>query len=71
MVAEDAMIINFYLAESDQELLAQVRRISESRRRSLSFVVREALESYCLAKGRPGRPKPTHRRALREPKSEE
>jgi len=65
------MIINFYLPESDQRLLEQVRRISESRRRSVSFVVREALESYCLAAARRLRTKSAQRRVTREPKADE
>jgi hypothetical protein len=65
------MIINFYLPESEQRLLEQVRRISEARRRSVSFVMREALESYCLAASRRAGRNPKPRRVPGEPKAEE
>ncbi len=65
------MILNFYLPESDQRLLDQIRRISENRRRSLSFVVREALESYCLAAARRSKRHSTPRRVSGEPETQE
>lgn len=42
------MILNLYLPETDRRLLEQLKSISERKRRSLSFLVREALEVYLL-----------------------
>jgi hypothetical protein len=43
------MIINVYIPDYEEKLINQIRQISENRRRSFSFVVREALESFLLA----------------------
>jgi hypothetical protein len=42
------MIFNVYLPESDRRLIEQLKSISTRKRRSLSFLVREALEFYLL-----------------------
>jgi hypothetical protein len=42
------MIVNFYLPDSDTKLLELVKSISGQKRRSVSYVVREALEYYLL-----------------------
>jgi predicted DNA-binding protein len=42
------MIINFYLPESDSRLIDHLRSVSGQKKRSLSFIVREALEYYLL-----------------------
>jgi len=42
------MIVNFYLPESDTKLLELVKTISGQKRRSVSYVLREALEYYLL-----------------------
>jgi predicted DNA-binding protein len=42
------MIINFYLPENDSRLIDQLKNVSEQKRRSFSFIVREALEYYLL-----------------------
>lgn len=42
------MIFNFYIPEGDRRLLEELKVISDQKRRSLSFVVREALELYLL-----------------------
>jgi hypothetical protein len=42
------MIFNVYLPENDRKLIEQLKSISERKRRSLSFLVREALEFYLL-----------------------
>jgi len=42
------MIINFYLPESDAKLIDHLRSVSGQKRRSLSFIVREAIEYYLL-----------------------
>lgn len=43
------MIINFYLPDNDAKLIDKLKSISGSKRRSFSFVVREALEYYLLS----------------------
>ncbi len=40
------MIVNFYLSDQDSELVNKLKSISDKKRRSFSFVVREALEYY-------------------------
>jgi predicted transcriptional regulator len=40
------MIINFYISDQHTRLLDQVKLISEEKKRSVSFIIREALESY-------------------------
>lgn len=40
------MIVNFYLPDQDAELVNKLKNISGKKRRSFSFVVREALEYY-------------------------
>lgn len=40
------MIINFYLPDQDSKLVDKLKSISDQKRRSFSFVVREALEYY-------------------------
>lgn len=40
------MIINFYLSDQDSKLVDKLKSISDKKRRSFSFVVREALEYY-------------------------
>ena len=42
------MIINFYLPENDQKLIDVLKNVSDQKRRSFSFVVREALEYYLV-----------------------
>lgn len=42
------MIINFYLPDQDAQLVDKLKSISDQKRRSFSFVVREALEYYLL-----------------------
>ncbi|MBN1596317.1 hypothetical protein JW933_10365 [candidate division FCPU426 bacterium] len=42
------MIINFYLPENDSRIIDLLKNVSEQKRRSFSFVVREALEHYLL-----------------------
>ncbi len=40
------MIINFYLPENDSKLIDQLKNVSEQKKRSFSFIVREALDYY-------------------------
>jgi hypothetical protein len=40
------MIINFYISDQDTRLIDRLKVISEEKNRSISFVIREALESY-------------------------
>lgn len=40
------MIINFYIPDQDAKLVDKLKSISNRKRRSFSFVVREALEHY-------------------------
>lgn len=42
------MIINIYIPESDSRLIEKIKSISGQKRRSFSFVIREALEHYLL-----------------------
>lgn len=42
------MIINFYLPENDSKLIEHLKIASGQKKRSLSFIVREALEYYLL-----------------------
>ncbi len=42
------MIVNFYLPDSDSKLLDSLKSISGQKRRSVSYIVREALEYYLL-----------------------
>lgn len=49
------MIVNFYLPDSDSKLLELVKSISGQKKRSVSYVVREALEYYLLHAQHPQR----------------
>ena len=40
------MILNIYFPGKEAEMIEELRRISERRRRSVSFLIREALERY-------------------------
>jgi len=40
------MIINFYVSDQHTRLMDQLKLISEEKKRSVSYVIREALESY-------------------------
>jgi predicted transcriptional regulator len=40
------MIINFYISDQHTRLLDQLKLLSEEKKRSVSYVIREALESY-------------------------
>ncbi|NTV51735.1 MAG: ribbon-helix-helix protein, CopG family [Candidatus Firestonebacteria bacterium] len=40
------MIINFYVSDQHTRLLDQLKLISEEKKRSVSYIIREALESY-------------------------
>jgi predicted DNA-binding protein len=40
------MIINFYISDQETRLIDQLRLISEEKNRSVSYIIREALESY-------------------------
>jgi predicted DNA-binding protein len=40
------MIINFYMSEQHSRLWDQLKLISEEKERSVSYVIREAIESY-------------------------
>ncbi len=40
------MIINFYISDHESRLIDQLKLISEEQKRSLSYLIREALESY-------------------------
>ena len=42
------MIINFYIPENDAKIIDTLRAVSGQKKRSFSFVVREALEYYLL-----------------------
>ncbi|MCD4814247.1 hypothetical protein K8S19_11220 [bacterium] len=42
------MIINFYLPENDSKIVDLLKSVSDEKRRSFSFIVREALEHYLL-----------------------
>jgi len=42
------VIINFYLPENDSKLVDLLKTVSDQKRRSFSFVVREALEYYLV-----------------------
>ena len=40
------MIINVYLPDQDSKIVDKLKTISDNKRRSFSFIVREALEYY-------------------------
>lgn len=40
------MIINVYLPDQDAKMIDKLKSISDHKRRSFSFIVREALEYY-------------------------
>ena len=42
------MIINFYLPENDSKLIDLLKSVSDQKKRSFSFIVREALEYYSV-----------------------
>jgi hypothetical protein len=42
------MIINFYLPENDSKIVDVLKSVSDQKRRSFSFIVREALEYYLI-----------------------
>jgi hypothetical protein len=44
------MIVNVYISDTDTRLIENLRSISGQERRSLSFIIREALEFYLSQK---------------------
>ncbi len=60
------MIINFYLPENDSKLIDQLKNVSEQKKRSFSFIVREALDYYLLYVLRSREQNPTKRRMKNE-----
>ena len=42
------MIINFYLPENDSRIVDMLKNVSGQKKRSFSYIVREALEYYLL-----------------------
>jgi hypothetical protein len=56
------MIFNIYLPENDRRLIEQLKSISEKKRRSLSFLMREALEFYLLEAAKRREEEPLYKR---------
>ncbi len=64
------MIINFYIPPKEKSLIEGIRKVSEQKRRSFSYIIREALEFY-LYDSSPGGEKTSKRRVSSEPKTHE
>lgn len=57
------MILNCYIPENDSRLINQIKLISAQKKRSFSYIVREALEMYLYASSSsPKAEDPTKRR---------